>query len=147
MAIKVVPPFIRSTYNYDPDLVSLENGLACDPEESVVQQQFAEECDINTIVRRFGLTGELPNGVAMPMVGDFTAVTDFQSAMNVVRQAEEAFMTLPGEVRARFVNDPQRVLQFLEDPANRDEAVKLGLVAAPAEVDRVGNPVASVPPG
>lgn len=130
--------FIRAPYNYDAEAVSRETALACDPEESVVQQQFADECDINTIVRRFGLTGELPNQVSMPQSGDFTGVTDFQSAMNMVRQAQEAFMELPADVRYRFANDPQRVIDFLEDAANRDEAVKLGLVTKPPEVTRVG---------
>lgn len=135
--------FIRSPYNYDADAVSRETGLVCDPDEAVVQQSFAEECDINTIVRRFGLTGELPSNVAMPQSGDFTGVTDFQSAMNVVRAAQEAFMELPGDVRYRFANDPQRVLDFLADGANRDEAIKLGLVVKPPEVDRTGEVVKS----
>lgn len=32
----------RSAFNYDADAVSTETGLACNPDESVVQQQFAE---------------------------------------------------------------------------------------------------------
>ena len=85
---------LRAFNSYDADAVSRETGIAIDPEESVVQQQFAEECDINTIVRRFGLTGELPNGVAMPVSGDFTAVTDFHTAMNLIRKSQEAFLVL-----------------------------------------------------
>jgi len=133
--------FVRSAFNYDGDAVSLATGLACDPADSMVQQQFAEECDINTIVRRFGLTGELPQNLRMPVSGDFTQVGDFHSAMNLVRQAEEGFMELPGELRARFHHDPGELLSFLDDPANRDEAVKLGLVQKPAEVSRDGVPL------
>jgi len=128
---------LRAPYNYDPDAVSLENGLDVGP-ESATQQQFAEEADINTIVRRFGLTGELPNGIHMPQSGDFTATTDFQTAMNLVRQAEEAFLEIPGEVRARFNHDPAQVIQFLEDPSNRDEAVRLGFIEKPPEMTRTG---------
>lgn len=133
---KFVPVVVRGAFSYDPDVVSRETALSIDEAESVVQQQFAEECDINTIVKRFGLTGELPNGVAMPVSGDFTGVTDFHTAMNLVRQAQEAFMELPGDIRERFANDPSKVMAFLENPENRDEAIKLGLVAKPEEVPR-----------
>lgn len=129
MATKEV--FFRSGFNYDRDQVSHATGLACRPEESMTQQQFKEEVDINTIVARFGLTGELPENLRMPVSGDFTKVGDFQSAMQMVREAEEAFMELPGHVRARFHNDPQRLIEFIEDDANRDEAQKLGLVVPP----------------
>lgn len=128
--------FVRTAYNYDADAVSKETGIAIDPEESVVQQQFAEEVDINTIVRRFGLTGELPNGVNMPVSGDFTGVTDFHTAMNLIRQSEAAFAELPAEVRERFANDPARVISFLDDEKNREEAIRLGIVAKPEEKTR-----------
>lgn len=127
---------VRGAFSYDADAVSRETGLAIDEAESVVQQQFAEECDINTIVKRFGLTGELPNGVGMPVSGDFTGVSDFHTAMTLVRQAQEGFMQLSADVRERFANDPARVLAFLENPENREEAIKLGIVAKPPEVER-----------
>lgn len=136
--------FLRSTYNYDVDEASLEAGTSRPVDsdtgeiidDGVTQQSFKDECDINTIVKRFGLTGEMPGGFAMPVSGDFSGIGDFQSAMNAVRAAQEAFDSLPGEMRARFANDPQRLISFLEDGANRDEAVKLGLVALPPERTR-----------
>lgn len=134
MAVRSV--FVRSAFNYDVEEVSLATALVCDPEEDRTQQHFAEECDINTIVKRFGLTGELPEVVHVPQSGDFTGVTDFQSAMEAVRKAQENFMELPGELRYRFANDPQRLMEFMEDGKNLDEAVKLGLVNKPKEVTR-----------
>lgn len=127
--------FVRSPYNYDMAKESDLTGLVC-PDDGVTQQQFKEECDINEIVRRFGLTGQLPDGIGMPQSGDFTGITDFQSAMEVVRRSQEAFMELPADIRARFANDPQRVLEFLADDSNRDEAIKLGIVSKPPEVPR-----------
>lgn len=119
-------PFLRSPFNYDRDAVSVETGLFCD-DKSLAQQQFADESDINTIVRRFNLTGQLPDNVRPPQYADFEGVFDFQSAMNAVRQAEESFMAMPADVRSRFVNDPQRFVEFCSNPANLDEARKLGL--------------------
>lgn len=127
-----VVPFIRSgaisVQLYDHDSVSRETGLVCDPKEDMTQQSFKEECDINEIVRRFGLTGQLPENVRVPVSGDFTGVSDFQTAMNAVTQAQEAFMELPANLRARFNNDPQRLMEFVADSGNIEEARKLGLV-------------------
>lgn len=115
---------------------SVAAGIAFDPDEGLTQQQFAEEVDINTIVKRFGLTGQLPENLRMPVSGDFTGVSDFQSAMNLVVAAEEEFMRVPAEVRARFNNDPGQLMAFLDDAKNREEAIKLGLVTPPPEKTR-----------
>lgn len=126
----------RAPGTYDPDQASEESGLRCDPAEGVTQQQFAEEVDINNIVRRFGLTGEIPSTNNMPRSGDFTGVVDFHTAMEMIRKAEEAFMEFPAELRHKFHHDPQELMQFLEDPNNRGEAEKLGLVQRPPEKTR-----------
>lgn len=137
---EIVPPFVRSSYNYDPDAASTASGLRCD-DPSRTDQSFAEEVDINTIVRRFGLTGQLPENVSVPQSGDFTAVTDFQSALNVVRAAEESFMEMPADVRSEFANDPGRFLEFVNNPANRERAEQLGIVNK-REAPKIPEPVA-----
>lgn len=113
--------------------MSDETGLKClDP--SLTQQQFRDESDINNIVDRFMKTGHLPDPVSMPQYVDYEGVFDFQSAMNVVRAADENFMRMDAKVRSRFHNSPQEFLEFFADPANSDEAVRLGLaVAKPKE--------------
>jgi phage internal scaffolding protein len=125
------PPFVRSAFNYDMDAASNESALLCsDP--SLTQQQFAVEADINNIVDTFMKTGSLPNPVSMPQYVDYEGVFDFQTAMNVIRQADENFMRMDAKIRARFHNSPQEFLEFFADPGNRDEAVRLGL-AVPSE--------------
>jgi len=131
--------FIRSSFNYDRDQVSNETGLQC-LDESKAIQSAEEEANINTIVRRFGISGELPNQVAMPVSGDFTNIPDFHTAMNLVRQAQEEFVRVPAEIRARFNNDPGRFMAFFDDPANYDEALKLGLVNVRPPVPPSGTP-------
>jgi phage internal scaffolding protein len=108
---------------------SLETGLKC-LDDSLTQQQFRDESDINNIVDRFMKTGHLPDPVSMPQYIDYEGVFDFQSAMNVVRQADENFMRMDAKVRARFHNSPQEFLEFFADPANTEEAVRLGLAVA-----------------
>jgi phage internal scaffolding protein len=112
---------------YSPDLVSLQTAIDVGS-DSLTQQSAVLDSDINEIVRRFGLTGELPSNVRMPVSGDFAGIADFQTVMNLVRQAEEGFMSFPAEVRERFSHDPGRMIAFLEDDSNRAEAEKLGLV-------------------
>ncbi len=139
-------PFQRTMWNYDRMAASDESALVFDPDEDMTQQQFKEESDINEIVRRFGLTGQVPDGINMPMSGDFSEmVTDFKTAADMVRQSQEAFMELPAEVRARFYNDPQKLLDFMEDGRNRDEAVRLGILKAPPEQVPLGSPSPSGP--
>ena len=120
---------------------SLETGLKC-LDDSLTQQQFAAESDINNIVDRFMKTGHLPDPVSMPQYVDYEGVFDFQSAMNVVRQADENFMRMDAKVRSRFHNSPQEFLEFFADPANTEEAVRLGL-AVPTP--RESPPVDSAP--
>nr|QJB19366.1 MAG: internal scaffolding protein [Microvirus sp.]QJB19619.1 MAG: internal scaffolding protein [Microvirus sp.] len=121
--------FIRSPFNYDMFLASDESALLCrDP--SLTQQQFAAESDINNIVDTFMKTGHLPDPVSMPQYVDYEGIFDFQSAMNVVRQADENFMRMDAKVRARFHNSPQEFLEFFANPANQDEAIRLGLAVS-----------------
>lgn len=117
----------RTGFNHDVDAVSLASGLCCE-DESLAVQSAEEESNINTIVKRFGISGELPSDVRMPRSGDFTNMPDFHSAMNTVRQAQEEFMRIPADLRARFSNDPGKFMVFLDDESNRDEANKLGLL-------------------
>lgn len=124
-------PFLRSPYNYDMEVASRLSGLACvDPTRA--QQQFQEEVDINTIVKRFNLTGKMPDNIAMPQYGDFADALDYQSSLNAVIAAQDEFMRVPAHVRARFHNDPAALISFLGDESNRAEAERLGLVK-PAE--------------
>lgn len=129
--MKISVPFLRTPYNYDTMAASNECALEClDP--SLAQQHAKDESDINTIVKRFGLTGELPSGVRMPEYGDFTGATDYHSSLNAVRAADAAFMQLPAHIRTRFNNDAGAFVDFCSDENNRAEAEKLGLVPATA---------------
>ena len=126
--------FLRTPYNYDTDAASNESGLACE-EPSLAQQHFKEECDINTILERFNITGMLPQSPLSPRYGDFSGIGDYHTALNRVIAAQDEFDGLPAQIRARFDNDPAKLIEFLNDEANRPEAEKLGIIEkAAAEV-------------
>lgn len=137
-------PFMRTPYNYDRDEASLETALVCkDP--SLAQQQYLEESDINFIAERAGLNGEMPQIQNLPSYENYEGIFDFQTAMNTIRAAQENFMTYPAKLRERFQNDPQRFLEFVEDPENADEAVKLGLAVKRPEPAPDPKPVIITP--
>lgn len=118
---------LYAPYNYDTNKLSDETGLKCE-DDSLAQQHQKDESDINTIVKRFGLTGELPENVRMPIYADYTDITNYHDAMNAVIAADMAFAQMPAEIRSRFDNNPEKFVEFCLDDNNRAEAEKLGLV-------------------
>jgi len=125
--MKIKEPFIRNPYNYDTNAASDESGLRCE-DATRTQQHFKDETDINNILRQFNITGQLPTKAMSPRYGDFSGIGDYHSALNQVIAAEGEFMTLPAQLRARFDNDPQELIEFLNNPENKEEATKLGLL-------------------
>lgn len=103
--------------------------------EDLAVQSYKDDADINVLVRRFGVTGEMPRASVEPFYGDFSEVVDYQTAMNRLREADSAFASLPSAVRRRFADNPAELIGFLQDPDNRAEAEQLGLVpkAPPVE--------------
>lgn len=105
--------------------------------ESKTRKEMAKATDVNNIMNRYKTTGQLTHVTKnMPWYGDATAITDYQGALNSVLAAQEKFAELPSKLRERFRNDPGALIAFLQDPANKDEAIKLGLVAAPPRVEK-----------
>lgn len=103
-------------------------------EPSMTQQHFKEDCDINNIIARFTKTGLLPQIDAQFEYADVSDHQTFEESMNLVARTKEAFMELPAYLRKRFDNDPAAMLAFIDDPANTDEAVKLGLIEMSEEI-------------
>lgn len=117
-----------------------------------VKQEFRDECDINNILKQYKLTGQIRHiseKAAMGAYQDLPDPIDFQDAMNLVIASEESFATLPAHVRDRFGNDPVQFLEFMANPANQDEAIKLGLATdnrEPATAPPSSPPVPPAPP-
>lgn len=124
--------------------------------ECLVQQQFKDEVDVNTIVRRFGM-GTAPVYMPGGVYGDFTGVVDFESASLAVGKADAAFMQLPAAARAKFGNSPARfldmaarvteaeLLEFCEVRAAPVVPVVPGGAVAPPVVPPVGPAVPQAP--
>lgn len=101
---------------------------------SLTKQNFKDEVDINLIIKRFYATGQLPPSFNFQEKGrgaDLSDAVDFHQAMNLVKRTERTFSLLTAEQRKRFDNDPEKFLEFFQDPENYDEALELGLVQKP----------------
>lgn len=133
---------VRGAFAYDFEKVSDETGLVCD-DESLADQSQLEDSDINVLVRRFGVTGQMPVLERLPIQADFVKPMDYHSALNALMQADSAFNELPAELRSRFDHDPGKFVEFCSDEKNRPELIDLGLVpkdpgpAAPVLVEVV----------
>lgn len=95
------------------------------------QQQFKDECDVNVIIARYQKVG-MPLPDPKGFYADFVGLGDYREMLHTVASAQESFLKLAPEVRRRFDNDPGKLLTFLNDPKNLDEAVSLGLCEKPA---------------
>lgn len=123
---------VRAYNHYDAKAASDASGISGFGPGKTIQSQ-KEEADINTIVRNFGVTGKLPQGVRIPTYGDFDGVSDYREALHAIRDAEKAFLQMPSDLRAKLGNDPQRFVEWCADKGNLEEMRKLGL-AVPAPV-------------
>lgn len=102
--------------------------------DGLTRQEFKDDCDLNKIVARYEKTGMVDALERQGFYGDVSELLGYKDALNVVIQARELFNSLDASVRERFYNDPARLIDFLDDPKNRDEAVRLGLVNPPPVV-------------
>lgn len=106
--------------------------------DSLVQQNQADECDINNIVKRFERGGTVPGNPSQPQFLDLSAPMTYQEMLNHTLEVQKAFERLPPMVRERFRNDPLEMVNFVMDEENRLEAEKIGLI--PKEEPKIPQP-------
>lgn len=52
----------------------------------------------------------------------------YHDMLNEVTDAQNAFKSLPARLKGKFNNDPYQMMRWLENPQNRAEGLKLGLL-------------------
>lgn len=125
--------------------------LICeDPTKTKTSPELTRNTDVKTIIARAIKTGQ-PLGTPgrQPIYGDFTNLNSesFLDSLNQVANVKSQFEHLPSEIRARFLNDPAKLLDFLADEKNNEESIKLGLRKQPLAPKDIQPPAAeSTPP-
>jgi Chlamydia-phage Chp2 scaffold (Chlamy_scaf) len=136
---------LRAPNSYNPDKVSLANGVSF-PEPTLTQQHEQDETDINFIIQRFTRTGILPEARVLPTYGDFTSeATDYQSALHLIKQADDAFASLPAQLRAHFRHDPAAFMEFMNNDPDPQLLLDLG-IADRVSTGRETQPDPTAPP-
>lgn len=98
----------------------------------LVSQERIKENDINYIMDRF-----LKDGITPPpppegvVYGDGTLMRTYEERKKFILEAEASFESLPAKIRKRFDNQPALFLEFMDDPENDEEAIRLGLKVDP----------------
>lgn len=135
------PISVRFSYRhqYDDARDALERAASDshNTEPSMTLQEHAEDADINVVLARFGVK----DGSVLPALdlaavnpnyyGDFTNTTDLKSALDAMRDAEQRFMELPAQLRSRFHNNWYELHEWVNDPANLEEAIQLKMLTRP----------------
>lgn len=125
---------IRSAYG-EKIKVALETSG-----QSRTQQHFKDQCDINKIVARARITNTINHTAkTVAKYGDFTQYVDAPEAYDRIAKAEQAFESLPSQIRHEFHNNPKELLEFVyasqgdsEDAqANFKKGVKMGIFNPP----------------
>lgn len=103
---------------------------------SLARQDAAEECDINSLMARYAVTGTIPQDLSRsPRYVDAFDLPSYQEALHIMMQAEQAFMALPAKVRKEFDNSPEAFVEFAQDPKNLGQMREWGLAPPEAVAD------------
>ena len=109
--------------------------------ESLTQQHFKEECEVINIIKkhdRNGIIEHVQRGQAR--YGDFSEVADYREALDLVRDAQSEFMTIPSDIRKKFDNDPGKFYEFVSNPKNKEELQEMGFINTPKKSVDVSSP-------
>lgn len=90
---------------------------------TLTDQSQARETDINVIVGRYGISGQVPAPAQEPMYGDFSNVpTDLRAAIETARQLETHRKQLPQQLAEMPLEQilaltPEQLTNILTPPA------------------------------
>ena len=94
----------------------------------ITKQEFAEDCNVNTIIKKMtngGMLGHI--NPAEPKYVDTTVVGDLQAAYLLIEETEEQFMELPADIRAAADNDPIKLAEMAGTVEGREKLKNAGM--------------------
>lgn len=101
------------------------------------KQDQTDSCDINKIMDRYTKTGLIPHGNPFTPEQGYAPDIDFHEAQNIIAHGKEIFAELDSKTRKRFDNDPGKYLDYIQDPDNQDELVKMGLATEKTPAEKI----------
>ncbi len=101
----------------------------------LTDQSYKKMCDINSIVANYKKTGVLSHQkekIAQYM--DNTEIPSLMEAHELLRDAKDAFLALPSQIRKLMDHDPKNLIGFIQNPENSDLLLKYGIIEKVEEV-------------
>lgn len=112
----------RTRFTYSP-----VKGLNFKKVISKTSQVFRDDCDINSIVKRYLQNNQpIPTRDVESLYGE-VSVTSLLEAKELCERSSSVFNSLPADVRKSFDNDVTKMLSWLGDKSNEEVAAQLGL--------------------
>lgn len=116
-------PKFYTSYNRPPRVASGAGGA------SMTQQQFAQECDINYIVKRAQRTGVIPVVSTQEMIFGTLDEDTFKQRMDKMAEIKSYFDGLPAEIRLHYQNSVNEFIAAMNTEEGIEEGRKLGIIA------------------
>lgn len=111
-------------------------------DDSKTEQSHRDDVNINNIMAK-ARRGQMSDYIREfeGKYGDTTSL-QYHEAQNIVAAANQMFEQLPSELRNKFENEPRLFLDFVQNPDNKEELIKLKL----AKPEKPTDPPPTDPP-
>ncbi len=117
--------------------------LTVNLQKNMTEQAHAKECDMNYILRKYQKTGLIEHVKKHQGRYDDITVTDFTEAMHKVSEAQDMFNELPSFVKKKVGGSVEKFLEFVQNPNNKADMQRLGMLKGNDGLNAKGEPVAS----
>lgn len=116
---------IRSLYNADRETHRKPIRFH---KPSMVSQEFKQDTDVKTILRRYQAAQISPYSTEEQNVyNTFDKDQDYHYWQNQILKVKKDFEKLSSENRAHFGNDPGKFYMYMQDPDNYQDGVDRGI--------------------
>lgn len=133
--------------NFKNSLTRGRRIVTASSKPSRTRQSFRDECDINLIMSKYSKNGGFELPTRPPVYADVYDTPDLQTAYEVMRDAEDAFMRLPSDLRKYLDNDPRRMLAEIESGDNLDVYRDFGILGPTPEISSTPDKPSAPPEG
>lgn len=100
----------------------------------VTEQAHKDSVDINKIVKKYSKTGLIEHINHIEAAWGTLDGKDFKDMMDKITGIQEDFDRLPSPIRNKFNHNPEKMLAYLADEKNTNEAIELGLLKAHTKI-------------
>ena len=111
-------PLMRSKYAPGPRVET------CYSLPSVTKQEFKDQTTLSTLVERFHPTEWPTLDPSKAAYGDFSRITSYDEAIDLIDQVDDHFMALDPAVRSAFANDPAKLLDCIDAAESGQEPAR-----------------------